>query len=308
MLDALTLDQMRMFVAVTETGSFRAAATQLSRVQSAISHSIAGMETQLGLALFDRSGHRPVLTSEGQALLADIRAILLKVDTMRARARGLGEGLELGISIALDPQFPVELAASALKAVQDAYPSVGVRLTIAPMGTPIAALRERRCTMAIMALDMPDPMIELEELAFLWRVAVVSPHHPLALRAAPGPAVSAAELADHVQIVGEDPSHLTEGRDFHVLSPRTWRVSDNDTKRVLILKAIGWGNLPIWLVEKDLNEGKLVRVPTAEYGQKGETMLRAYIVHRSDEPLGPASRLFRKALIEQVQQEKISAP
>jgi DNA-binding transcriptional LysR family regulator len=308
MLDALTLDQMRMFVAVTESGSFRAASVQLSRVQSAVSHSIGGMETQLGVMLFDRSGHRPVLTSEGQALLADIRAILLKVDTMRARARGLGEGLELGISIALDPQFPVELAAYALKTMQDAYPSVGVRLTIAPMGMPIAALRERRCTLAIMAFDMPDPMIELEELAFLWRVAVVSPDHPLARHAAQGSVVTAAELADHVQIVGEDPSHLTQGRDFHVLSPRTWRVSDNDTKRVLILKGIGWGNLPVWLVKQDLEEGRLVRVPTAEYGRKGETVLRAYIAHRSDEPLGPASRLFRKALIEQVEHGKISQP
>ncbi|RZS77313.1 DNA-binding transcriptional LysR family regulator [Phyllobacterium myrsinacearum] len=308
MLDALTLDQMRMFVAVTEAGSFRAASVQLARVQSAVSHSIGSMEAQLGVTLFDRSGHRPVLTSEGQALLADIRAILLKVDTMRARARGLGEGLELGISIALDPQFPIEIAAQALKTMQDAYPSVGVRLTIAPMGAPIAALRERRCTMAIMALDMPDPMIELEELAFLWRVAVVARHHPLASRAVEGPAVTAAELADHVQIVGEDPSRLTEGRDFHVLSPRTWRVSDNDTKRVLILSGIGWGNLPIWLVERDLQEGRLVRVPTAEYGEHGETVLRAYIAHRSDEPLGPASRLFRRALIDQVQHGKMARP
>ncbi|QND54876.1 LysR family transcriptional regulator (plasmid) [Phyllobacterium sp. 628] len=308
MLDALTLDQMRMFVAITETGSFRAASQRLARVQSAVSHSISSMEAQLGLSLFDRSGHKPILTSEGQALLADIRAILLKVDTMRARARGLGEGLELGITIALDPQFPGPLAARALKIMQDVYPSVGVRLTIAPMGVPIAALRERRCTLAVMAIDMPDPMIEREELTFLWRMAVVAPGHPLAERAAMAGPLTASELADHVQIVTEDPSHLTRGRDFQVLSPRTWRVSDNDAKRLLILAGIGWGNLPIWLVDQDIREGRLMRVPAAEFGPEGETVLRGYLAHRADEPLGPASRLFRKTLIEQVAHSKIMKP
>ena len=78
MLDALTLDQMRVFVAVAESGSFRAAAGRLSRVQSAVSHAIANLEGQLRIALFDRSRHRPTLTPEGQSLLADVRAILLK--------------------------------------------------------------------------------------------------------------------------------------------------------------------------------------------------------------------------------------
>jgi DNA-binding transcriptional LysR family regulator len=62
MLDGLTLDQMRTFVAVAEAGSFRTAATHLSRAQSAVSHAIGNLEAQLGITLFDRSGHRPMLT------------------------------------------------------------------------------------------------------------------------------------------------------------------------------------------------------------------------------------------------------
>lgn len=96
MLDALTLDQMRIFVAIAETGSFRAAAARLSRVQSALSHAVANLKAELGVSLFDRSGHRPVLTPAGRSLLSDARAILLKTDTMRARARGLGGESNLG--------------------------------------------------------------------------------------------------------------------------------------------------------------------------------------------------------------------
>ncbi len=160
-----------------------------------------------------------MLTPEGRALLADVRAVLLEVDCMRARARGLGEGVELGLALALDPQFPLELAAAALKDLHDAHPSVGVRLWTAPLGASIAALREGRCSLAITAADIPDPRIERESLLFVSRAAVAAATHPLAMRSAGGEPLTAVELADYIQIVAEDPSALTEGRDFGVLSP-----------------------------------------------------------------------------------------
>lgn len=259
MLDALTLDQMRAFVAVVDAGSFRAGANRLSRVQSAVSHAIGNLEAQLGVALFDRSGHRPALTPEGQALLADVRAILLKVDFIRARARGLGRGVELGLSIAVDPLFPLAAVAAALKELHETYPSVGVQVWTAPLGAAIAGLRERQCALAITSADIPDPCVELEALSPLSLVAVVAPTHPLAARSAGGEPIAAAELADHVQIVVEDPSPLTDGRDFGVFSPGTWRVSDVETKRALLLAGVGWGSLPSWSVERDLADGRLVR-------------------------------------------------
>jgi DNA-binding transcriptional LysR family regulator len=297
MLDALTLDQLRTFVAIAEARSFRAAAGRLSRVQSAVSQAIANLETELGIRLFDRSGYRPALTPEGQALLADARAILLKVDTMRARARGLGEGLELNLAIALDPQFPLGLAAAALKDLHDTYPSVTAQMWTAPLGAAIVALREGRCTLAITAADLPDPRIGLESLLFVPRAAVAAATHPLAARSKDGAPLTAAELADHLQIVVPDPSPLTEGRDFGVLSPGTWHVSDNETKRALILAGTGWGSLPLWLIERDLAEGRLVRIPVDEFGPQAETFVRAYLARRTDHPLGPAARAFREALL-----------
>ena len=85
MLDALTLDQMRIFAAVADAGGFRAAAARLRRVQSAVSHAIGNLEAQLGVALFDRSGRRPGLTAEGRSLVADARALLLQAAAMPPR-------------------------------------------------------------------------------------------------------------------------------------------------------------------------------------------------------------------------------
>jgi DNA-binding transcriptional LysR family regulator len=297
MLDGLTLDQMRVFVAVAEAGSFRGAAARLARVQSAVSHAIGNLEAQLEVALFDRSGRHPRLSPEGAVLLADIRALLMKVDAVRARARGLGEGVELDITVALDPQFPLPLVARALHELCDSFPTVAFRLLTTPLGASVLALREGRCALAITAADIPDPGIELEMLTTVSRAAVVAPSHPLAGRI--GGTLVATALADHIQIVAEDPSTLTEGRDFGVLSPVTWRVSDNATKLALILEGIGWGSLPLWSIERELSEGRLVRLPVAAFGLNGGTELPAYLAHRTDRPLGPAGKAFRQALLRQ---------
>lgn len=296
MLDVLTLDQMRTFVVVAESGSFRSGAIRLSRVQSAVSHAIANLEAGLGVSLFDRSGHRPVLTPEGQALLANARDILLRVDAMRARARGLGEGVELELSLIVDTLFPIATIGAALKEMRVAYPSVAIRLAVAPLGGPLDGLIERRFTLGIMVgEDFRDPAIGRQALTDVQLIAVVAAHHPLGLGADDG-VLGSPELADHLQIVQSDPSQRSEGRDFGVLSPQTCRVSSQDTKHALILAGLGWGRLPLWQVERDLAEGRLVRLPTASLGRNSQVTAEAYLAHRIDEPLGPAARVFGEAL------------
>lgn len=296
MLDALTLDQMRTFVTVAECGSFRAGAVRLSRVQSAISHSIANLEAQLEVRLFDRSGHRPILTPEGQALLTNARDILLRVDAMRARARGIGEGVELELSLIVDTLFPIAKVGEALAEMRATYPSVSIRMAVEPLGGPIAALKEKRSTLAvIVGEDFRDPRIALEALSSIETIAVASKGHPLAMRSRTIPA-GVPDLADHLQIVLSDPTVLSEGRDFGVLSPQTCRVSSQNTKHELILSGLGWGRLPLWQVARDLAEGHLVRLDTLTLGRNAQLVSEAYLARRLDEPLGPAARAFGNAL------------
>ncbi|MEP7456085.1 LysR family transcriptional regulator [Phyllobacterium sp. SB3] len=295
MLDALTLDQMRTFVAIAETGSFRAGAAKLLRVQSAVSHSIANLEGQLGVLLFDRSGHRPVLTAEGQTLLTNVRDILLRVDAMRARARGMGEGVELELPLVVDTLFPTTILGKALSEMRSQYPSVAIRVAAQPLGEPINALLEKRCKISITVGEhFRDPRITLEALSSIAMVAVVSAQHPLGKREK---TLDVADLADHLQIVQSDPSPLTEGRDFGVISPQTCRVSNQDMKHALILAGLGWGRLPLWQVERDLREKRLVRLATRSLGRDSQVMSEAYLAHRVDEPLGPAGRALAQALL-----------
>ena len=337
MIDALTLDQLRVFVAVADAGSFRAAARSLSRVQSAVSHAVANMELQLGVTLFDRAGHRPVMTPQGQALLANARDILLRVDAMRARAQGMGTGVELELSLVVDTLFPIADVGAALKAMRATYPTVATRVAVLPLGGPIDALLSGSHTLGIIAGEhFRHPRIAVQALSSVQMVAVVGAGHPLARKGvgyrmgnatgnaagdsasnlasnlasnpsdnpsgnpASNPAgnamLGAPELADHLQIVQSDSSGLSEGRDFAVLSPQTCRVSGQDTKHALILSGLGWGRLPLWQVERDLAEGRLVRLPTHSLGRGSQVETETYLAHRIDMPLGPAARAFADAL------------
>jgi DNA-binding transcriptional LysR family regulator len=279
---------------LAEMGSFRSAAIQLNRVPSAISHAIGGLEAQLKVELFDRSGHKPRLSPAGATLLADVRGLLLKVDIVRARASGLGQGVELEIVLALDPQFPLPPLCRALGAMHHRYPTVAFRILSTPLGASIDALLEGRCNLAISGIDPVHPAVELESLLAVRRAAVVSACHPLAKLEEQQ--LDGATLSDHVQIVVEDSSERTRDRDFGVVSPLRWRVADNLTKHALIAAGMGWGSLPLWMIDRELQAGILVRLPVAAFREGGETVVQSYLARRADRPLGPAASAFRQEL------------
>src|SRR5690606_9532219 len=139
-----------------------------------------------------------------------------------------------------------------------------------------------------------DPRIALEALSSVEQVAVVAAAHPLA--ATDTRALDAADLADHVQIVLADPTPLSRGRDFGVMSPQTCRVSTQDAKHALILAGAGWGRLPLWLVQRDLDEGRLARVRTRALRRNGAVASEVYLAHRVDAPPGPAACHLADAL------------
>ena len=86
-MKAVTIDQLRVFRQVAETGSFSAAARAMHRAQSAVTYAVQKLEDQAGVELFDRSGYRPVLSEAGRALLP--RAVRILEELAAFVASGL---------------------------------------------------------------------------------------------------------------------------------------------------------------------------------------------------------------------------
>src|SRR5258708_34267063 len=134
MLEAITLDQLRTFIAAVEEGSFSAAGRKLGRAQSVVSQALANPEAQLGVKLFDRSARYPRLTEEGKSLLADARSVADNVDGFKARARAMREGLEPELSVVVDVMLPMEALTRAAVHSRTTYPHTPLRLYAQALG------------------------------------------------------------------------------------------------------------------------------------------------------------------------------
>lgn len=280
-----TLDQLQVFVAVAEAGGFSAAARRLNRTQSVISYTIAALETQLDLALFERAGTRqPRLTAAGTALLEDARRMIAALQRLRGRARGMRQGLEGTVALAVDTLLPMPVLTATMAAFRDSFPTVGVRLQAGVMGAALDLVLNRQVDLAVTggAAATLDRLVGRRIGGNLF-VPVAAPGHPLAGEPAPVPL---SVVREHFQIVVTDLSGHTSGRDFNVYAFDVWRVTDGTTKHGLIRDGLGWGGLPAWMVADDLAAGRLVQLDLEPYPPT-EYALQA--LRLADTPWGPAA-------------------
>ncbi|MGO4711375.1 LysR family transcriptional regulator [Bradyrhizobium sp. 2TAF24] len=288
-----TLDQLQIFLAIVEAGSFAAAARRLRRATSVVSYAITNLEAQLGLTLFDRASTKtPQLTEAGRAVLADARTIALGVGDMLARARGLIWGLEAEVALVVDVMLPMAKLALALDAFQSAFPTVTLRLHVEALGAITQLVLNGTASVGIGGPLLANvDGLATQQIGAVRLIPVAAPSHPLS---APG-ATLATAARKSVQLVLTDRSELTKGQEFGVVSVRTWRLADLGAKHALLLAGVGWGSMPEPMVRDDLAAGRLVRLNLDNW-ENGAYPLQA--VHRTDKPPGPAARWLMSQLRE----------
>jgi DNA-binding transcriptional LysR family regulator len=287
MLDNVSLDQLRAFIAAVDEGSFSAAGRRLRRAQSAVSELIGNLEAQIGVQLFDRSGRYPVLTQAGVLLLADARSVVANVDRLKARAKGISGGLEAELSAVIDVLFPFEAIAEAARQFRDEFPRTPLRLYVEALGAVYQPLLDGRCSLGIVgSLPIVQDSMTVERLIGVAMIMVAAPDHPLAAYSG---VISKEELSKHVQLVLTDRSDRTAGREFGVLSPLTWRLSDLFAKHAFLLKGLGWGGMPLHAVQQDVDEGRLVKLAIEDMPEEG-LILPMAAIYMTAKPPGPAGR------------------
>jgi DNA-binding transcriptional LysR family regulator len=287
MLDGVSLDQLRAFIAAVDEGSFSAGARKLRRAQSAISELVSNLEGQIGIALFDRSARYPKLTPAGTLLLSDARSVVANVDHLKARAKGIAGGLESELSAVVDVLFPIEGITGSAKEFRDRFPRTPLRLYVEALGGAYKPVIDGRCSLGVVgSLPLMPPSMTAERLEGVEIVMVAAREHPLA--ALEG-VVTKAELTKHVQLVLTDRSELSEGREFGVLSPLTWRLGDLFAKHAFLLSGLGWGGMPLHAVKRDLVEGRLVVLSIEDMTPEG-MILPMSAVYLTAKPPGPAGR------------------
>jgi DNA-binding transcriptional LysR family regulator len=176
----MTLEQLRIFVAVADKQHVTQAARELNLTQSATSASIATLEERYGIKLFDRVGRGIVLTHTGRTFLAEARAVLARARAAEQTLRDIA-GLAVGkLAIAASQTVANYWLPSRLQSFQAAHSGIEVSVRIANTDRVAADVREGVADIGFVEGEVHDGALSARRLGGDFLVVVVGPHHPYA--------------------------------------------------------------------------------------------------------------------------------
>jgi DNA-binding transcriptional LysR family regulator len=260
MLDNVTINQLRAFVAVCDQGSFSGAARKLRRAQSAISHAIKALESAFDVELFERNTRKATLSAAGRSLLPDARAVISRTEEMKTRAGSIAEAGVPQVSIAVDTYFPRAHLIECLRNLKAEFPTAAINLRMTTMQDGERLVLEGLCALAVTIADVPElsqGAIERQHLCEAQMVTACAPSHPLATMAGPIPR---EEFGRHIQLVVTDNQPDAETTQQGVAGERQWHVNDLGAKHDLLRAGLCWGHMPRHMVAEDLANGTLVEL------------------------------------------------
>lgn len=177
---AVTLRQLRYFLALTETGSFRKAAEREGISQPSLSQQIIGLETALGLTLVERGRRGAILTPGARGILNHARKILEEVAAMQINARaahgGISGTIRLGSSPTLGPYFLPYLT----RRLRRGYPELKLIIREAAPTVLQEDLQNGRYDLILTQLPVRSADIDVDRLFREPLRLAVSQDHPLA--------------------------------------------------------------------------------------------------------------------------------
>jgi DNA-binding transcriptional LysR family regulator len=179
----MTLEQLRVFVAVAERQHVTEAARALHLAQSAVSHAIAALEARHDTKLFNRVGRRIELTEAGQVFLAEARAVLARADMAELALGELGSLKRGMLSVQASQTIAGYWLPRHLAAFRRAHPQIEVRLAIGNTAQVAAAVESGMAELGFVEGPVPSAHFACTSVARDQLVVVVGRQHPWVGRA-----------------------------------------------------------------------------------------------------------------------------
>lgn len=288
----LSIEALEVIDAIARKGSFAAAAESLFKVPSALTYTVRKLEEDLGVSLFDRSGHRAALTEAGAELLKEGRYLLEAAQTIESRVKRVATGVETDIGIAISDLFKNEAIYKVLNEFYAQGFGTRVKLMREVFGGSWDALTSGRADISIGAPgEAPSgggfstKLIGHLDFAF-----AVSPQHPLAKLTEP---LNDKDIIQYRSIAAADSSRNLPPRTSGILSGQdVLTVSDMKSKLEAHILGLGVGYLPISLAKKYADQGQLVIKQVAEPKTLAPTFLAWRNHHKSS--MGKAQQYLLK--------------
>lgn len=254
-----SFEQLKVFVAVCEYGSFSAAARKLNRAQSGVSQAISNLEIAINQTLFSREKNTPELTESGEALLPIARSILHQQQYFDQKVDSLANDYEHELVIAVDESLMSSALLSILTPLATQYPITNFEIITASTFDVEKLVREEVAQIGIVYADgelrVDMDFFVMGQARFL---TVVAPDHALATL----PIVKDSDLKAYRQCVHRS-SDKQELWFTYGISTNVWYANTHQNLVDMVLQGIGWSNLPEMLVKQPIQEQRMAALPVA---------------------------------------------
>ena len=178
----MTLEQLRIFVAVAEKQHVTRAASELNLTQSATSAAIAALEARYGIKLFDRIGRGIALTQTGKDFLVEARAVLARAKDATQVLNDLA-GLKRGsLSIAASQTVGNYWLPRRIQTFHAAYPGIELRLAISNTEQVARMVIEGSADLGIVEGDLDVSLLTVSKIDGDCLILAVGTKHPWANR------------------------------------------------------------------------------------------------------------------------------
>ncbi|MCD4864020.1 MULTISPECIES: LysR family transcriptional regulator [Pseudomonas] len=293
-----TLHNMRVFVAVVESGSFTGAAQTLQTTTAHVSRAVAHLETHLRTRLLHRTTRRIALTEAGQRYLARCEQILAYVEEAEAEAGHAQARPEGRLRVHSMTGIGQHYVIRAIAGYRALHPEVRFDLT---MANRIPDLLEEGFDLAIVvAAELPDSGFVSQQIGHTYSILCASP----AYLQEHGQPQTPAELANHAclrfisPVVSFDRWHFEgpNGPETYRIGETPFQVNVGDAMTEALRQGLGIGVLPLYSAVDGLRDGSLVRVLPAYRLQR----LNAYALYASRQYLDAKIRTWVAYLREQI--------
>jgi DNA-binding transcriptional LysR family regulator len=254
----ISIDALVVIDAIARKGSFAAAAESLYRVPSALTYTIKKLEDDLGLLIFDRSGHRATLTAAGKELLKEGRELLDATQALESRVKRIATGIETDVSIAISDLFADNAVLKIIELFYQQDFGTRIKLSKEVFGGSWDALTSGRADISIGAPgDMPSGGgIATKLIGQLNFVFAVAPHHPLASQVEP---LNSLDIIQYRSVAAADSSRNLPPRTSGILSGQdVLTVHNMQSKVEAQIRGIGVGYIPQKTAEYYADMGMLV--------------------------------------------------
>lgn len=274
----ISLDALEVIDAIARKGSFAAAAESLYRVPSAITYVVRNLESDLGVVIFDRSGHRATLTEAGEELLREGRHLLRAANELELRVKRVATGVETELGVAVSDLLQLEALYPILEDFYAQDFGTRIRVMREVFGGSWDALITGRACISIGAPGEGPPGggYNAKMIGTLEFVFAVAPHHPLADMPEP---LQNEDIRQYRSISAADSSRNLPPRTSGILSGQdVLTVPDMQSKLSAQIAGLGVGYLPKKLAEQYVKQGQLVIKDVAETKPQAS----GYIAWRTD--------------------------